>query len=55
MQDTNSIKGQCVADLNEAWEYCERNSKSVEILYENEYNQKTLAKVHFKFDPKVRK
>ena len=51
---SSPIKVQCEADLKEAWEYCERNSKSVEILYANELNQKTLAKVHFRFNPKVR-
>ena len=53
MQDSNPIKVQCAKDLKEAWEYCKENSKSVEILYENEHNQKTLAKVHFRFDPNV--
>lgn len=49
----NPIEAKCYADLREAWEHCYRNSKSVEILYENEDDQKTLAKVHFRFDPKV--
>ena len=53
MESSNPIKAQGEADLKEAWEYCEKNSKSVEILYENEHNQKTLARVHFKLDPKV--
>ena len=50
---TDPIQVKCNADLREAWEHCNKNSKSVEILYENEDSQKTLAKVHFRFDPKV--
>lgn len=53
MGTTNSIRDKCEADLKEAWKDCERNSRSVEILYENEQNQKVLANVHFRFDPKV--
>ena len=41
-------------EFDKAWEYCKTNSKSVEILYENEDNQKILAKVHFRFYPEVR-
>ena len=52
-ESNNPVEIKCDADLKEAWEHCSRNSKSVEVLYENEDNQKTLAKVHFRFDPKV--
>ena len=44
---------QCETDFKEAWEYCEKNIKSVEIFYVNENNQKVLAKVHFRFNSKV--
>ena len=44
---------QCEADFKEAWDYCEKNTKNVEILYVNEDNQKALAKVHFRFNSKV--
>lgn len=52
-RSSNPIEIKCDADLKEAWEHCCKNSKSVELLYENEDSQKTLAKVHFRFDPKV--
>ena len=53
MGSTNAVEIKCDADLKEAWEYCKRNSKSVEILYENNDNQKSLARVHFRFNPRV--
>ena len=50
---SNSIKAQSETDFKEAWEYCEKYTRSVEILYTNENNQKTLANVHFRFNSKV--
>jgi len=52
-KSNDPIEAKCHADFKEAWDYCHRNSKSVELLYKNEDNQTTLAKVHFRFDPKV--
>jgi len=47
------IEAKCEADLGDAWDHCQKYTKSIEILYENNDNQKTLAKVHFRFNPKV--
>ena len=35
-------------DLWEAWKHYKDNSKSIEVLYKNDENQKVLAKVHFR-------
>lgn len=47
------IEARCDADLTDAWNHCQKYTKSIEILYENDNNQRTLAKVHFRFNPKV--
>ena len=47
------IETKCDADLEDAWDYCRKYTKSIELLYENDDNQKTLAKVHFRFNSKV--
>lgn len=47
------IEAKCDEDLEDAWGYCQKYTKSIELLYENDEHQKTLAKVHFRFDPKV--
>ena len=39
--------------LQEAWEFCKRRSKSIEVLYENMNGCKILTRVHFNFDPDV--
>ena len=53
IESTDAVEIKCDADLKEAWEYCDRNSKNIEIIYEDDDHQKTLAKVHFRFNPKV--
>lgn len=40
-------------DLKEAWDYCKKSSKSIEVLYRNDDDEKVLAKVHFRSDPSV--
>ena len=39
--------------LGEAWSFCKRRSKSVEVFYRNMDGDKILTKVHFPFDPDV--
>ena len=39
--------------LTEAWNYCKKWSKGIEVLYHNEEDQKVLAKVHFRYYPAV--
>ena len=41
------------ADLIEAWDYCKKWSKSVELFYYNENKEKILTKIHFKTYPAV--
>ena len=37
-----------------AWQFCKRQSKSVEVFYKNMDGQKILTQVHFPFNPDVR-
>ena len=38
----------------DAWEFCSKSSKSIEVLYKNEEKgKKILAKVHFRSSPSV--
>ncbi len=39
--------------LWEAWSYCKRQSKSVELFYKNMDGDKILTRVRFPFDPAV--
>ena len=40
--------------IKEAWDHCEKSSKSIEVLYKNEdEDKKVLAKVHFRSYPAV--
>ena len=40
--------------INKAWEHCKKSSKSIEVLYKNEdEDKKVLAKVHFRLHPSV--
>ncbi len=39
--------------LAEAWSYCKRQSKSIEVFYKNMDGDKILTRVHFPFDPDV--
>ena len=41
-------------DVNKAWKLCEKQSKSIELLYEGEDGESTLAKVHFNVPESVR-
>jgi len=49
----NSAESKCDAEIKEAWNHCQKWSKSVEVIYENEDDQKVLAKVHFRSYPSV--
>ena len=40
-------------ELKEAWNHCQKWSKSIEVIYENDEDQKVLAKVHFRSYPAV--
>jgi len=43
-----------LAQICEAWSFCEKNSESVEVVYINkELGETVLTQVHFPFDPKV--
>ena len=40
--------------INKAWEHCKKSSKSIEVLYKSEDEDKyVLAKVHFRSYPSV--
>ena len=41
--------------LQKVWEFCKKQSKNVEVLYENMNGCKILTRVHFRFDPHVKK
>ena len=49
----NRAESKCDTEIKEAWNYCHKWSKSVEVVYENEDDQKVLAKVHFRSYPSV--
>ena len=40
-------------ELNEAWAFCEKQSKSVEVFYRNMDKEKVLTRIHFQFNPDV--
>ena len=40
-------------DLTEAWNHCKKWSKSIELFYHNDNDEKVLAKVHFRSYPAV--
>ena len=35
-------------NLCDAWEHCRKQTRSIEVLYKNDQDQKVLAKVHFR-------
>ena len=35
-------------NLCDAWEHCRKETRSIEVLYKNDQDQKVLAKVHFR-------
>ncbi len=39
--------------LAEAWSFCKRQSKSIEVFYKNMDGDKILTRVDFPFDPDV--
>lgn len=39
--------------LKKAWEKCETESNSVEVVYKNSNEKEILTKVYFQFSPKV--
>ena len=39
--------------LYRVWQFCKRQSKSVEVFYRNMDEQKVLTKIHFPFNPDV--
>lgn len=41
-------------EVNRAWTYCEKQSKSIELLYEGDDGESSLAKVHFNVPEAVR-
>ncbi len=47
------MDGRTEGPLWEAWSYCKRQSKSVELFYKNMDGDKILTRVHFPFDPAV--
>ena len=51
---SNSTQAQTDTDLIEAWNYCTKWSKSVELLYQNENGQKILTKIYFRTYSAVR-
>ena len=46
----NNVEAKLDTDpFKEAWEHCKKSSKSIEVLYKNEdEDKKVLAKVHFR-------
>lgn len=38
---------------DKAWKKCEKESKSVEVVYKNAEGEENLTRVHFRFNPKV--
>ena len=51
----NTQEAKSYEDLaKDAWDYCSKSSKSIEVLYKNEdEDKKVLAKVHFRSCPSV--
>jgi len=47
------VRSRHYSDLAEAWSHCKKWSKSIELFYHNEQDQKVLAKVHFRSYPAV--
>lgn len=52
---TNSEDGNDPNDksLCDAWKFCQKWSKSVEVLYKNMNGHQILTKVHFHYNPEV--
>ena len=49
-EDDNDSNDKSLCD---AWKFCQKWSKSVEVLYKNTNGQQILTKVHFHYDPEV--
>ena len=43
----------CEGDVMSVWKKCKRESKSVEIVYQNTEGEQILTKVYFQFNPEV--
>ncbi len=41
-------------EVQKAWNFCSKRSKSIEVCYENMDGEKILTRVHFQFDPVVK-
>ncbi|XP_065910466.1 inositol 1,4,5-trisphosphate-gated calcium channel ITPR1-like [Dysidea avara] len=41
------------SEITEAWSFCEKQSKCIEVLYKDNEGQTTLAKVHFRVQDKL--
>ncbi len=42
-----------VMSSDEAWRFCEKRSRSIEVFYTNEEDEKVLTRVHFQYDKEV--
>ena len=41
-------------EINRGWTFCHKQSKSIEVSYENDDGEVTLAKVHFRVPETVK-
>ena len=46
--------GKRYKEINKGWTSCEKESKSIEVSYENDDGEVTLAKVHFRAPESVK-
>ncbi len=42
-----------VLSSDKAWWFCEKTSRSIEVFYTNEEDEKVLTRVHFQYDKEV--
>jgi len=53
VESKDPVKSRYHSDLTEAWNHCKKWSKSIELFYHNDDDEKVLAKVHFRSYPAV--